>query len=142
MFKSLTCGPASTVHASVQPGSTAKAANSASPPQPACPETFPACHRIFACADAGAHNAAAQPNALLCAFHPNTPLSGNTTHKKHQYPGSAASEFSASKASCLQVQDPGCLSLGLWEAHPHASTSHLPLMPAVAGAIPAVQSKC
>ena len=97
---------------------------------------------FFACADAGAHNAAAQPNALLCAFHPNTPLSGNTTHKKHHYPGSAASEFPATKASCLQAQDPGCLSLGLWEAHPHASTSHLPLMPAVAGAIPAVQSKC
>lgn len=62
--------------------------------------------------------------------------------KKNHYPGSAAFEFPATKASCLQVQDPGCLSQGLWEAHPHASVSHLPLTPAVAGATPAVQSKC
>lgn len=62
--------------------------------------------------------------------------------KKNHYPGSAAFEFPATKASCLQVQDPGCLSQGLWEAHPHASVSHLPLAPAVAGATPAVQSKC
>lgn len=56
--------------------------------------------------------------------------------KKNHYPGSAAFEFPATKASCLQVQDPGCLSQGLWEAHPHASVSHLPLTPAVAGATP------
>ena len=51
--------------------------------------------------------------------------------------------FRQTKASCLPVLDPGCLSdQDQAESHPPVSASHRPLLPAGARAVPAFSIKC
>ena len=68
---SLTCGPASPVHASGQPGSTANA-NSAAPPQPACHRFLHAQMQERTLQQLNQTHCSARLYALRTCTHPNT----------------------------------------------------------------------